>query len=189
MLTLGSKYSETTHDQHGKKLPEPIQTLDFTFISDGAVTIVARNLSGTFPDYERILPKRENQKAILRANRTDLLASVERVGQFADKRSHAIKLTVNGHCKVWTSQGDGAACTADVPAVWNGPEDYNIGLSALYLAEWLKAQTVDTVEFGMSPRYTRNEDDTADIPVMTQENAILLMGDQDAIGVLMPMRM
>jgi DNA polymerase-3 subunit beta len=56
----------------------------------GPRKLSVRKLTGQFPNYEAILP-RDNTNSVVLAS-SDLLASVERVLEFADERSNAVKL-------------------------------------------------------------------------------------------------
>jgi DNA polymerase III subunit beta len=60
------------------------------FVQIGSRTLSARKLVGQFPNYEAILPGDAMNSVILRS--ADLLASLQRVLEFADERSSAVKL-------------------------------------------------------------------------------------------------
>ena len=49
-----------------------------------------RKLTGQFPNYEAVLPRDNNKFVIVRSE--DLSGSIQRVAQFADERSGAIKI-------------------------------------------------------------------------------------------------
>src|SRR5581483_1459034 len=51
--------------------------------------LLSRKLTGNFPDYERVLPKEHPQTLVI--SREELKAAIERVAQFADERSRAIR--------------------------------------------------------------------------------------------------
>ena len=52
--------------------------------------LLSRKLTGNFPDYERVLPKEHPHMVVVA--RDELKAAIERVAQFADERSRAIRV-------------------------------------------------------------------------------------------------
>jgi glycerate 2-kinase len=52
--------------------------------------LTSRKLTGQFPNYEAVLPRDNNKFVIVRSE--DLMSSIQRVAQFADERSGAIKI-------------------------------------------------------------------------------------------------
>jgi len=62
------------------------------FFQLGDRLLLSRKLTGNFPDFERVLPKDHPHSVAL--DREELRKSVERVAQFSDERSRAIRLRV-----------------------------------------------------------------------------------------------
>ncbi len=62
------------------------------FFQFGERLLISRKLTGNFPDFERVLPKEQPHSVTL--EREEVRAAVERVAQFSDERSHAIRLQV-----------------------------------------------------------------------------------------------
>src|SRR5947209_11395222 len=60
------------------------------FFRIGGRLLTSRQLTGQFPNYEAVLPK-DNTKSVL-VNCNDLAGAIQRVAQFADERSGAIKV-------------------------------------------------------------------------------------------------
>ena len=60
------------------------------FFRIGHRVLTSRKLTGQFPNYEAVMPRDNNKFVIVRS--TDLSASIQRVAQFADERSGAIKM-------------------------------------------------------------------------------------------------
>ncbi len=54
--------------------------------------LTSRQLTGQFPNYEAVLPKEHNKSVTVRYGR--LSAAIQRVAQFADERSDAIRMRV-----------------------------------------------------------------------------------------------
>ena len=72
------------------------ESLDFAddeqtlFFRVGGRVLTSRKLTGQFPNYEAVLPRDNNKFVIVRSE--DLMGSIQRVAQFADERSGAIKI-------------------------------------------------------------------------------------------------
>src|SRR6516165_1337198 len=62
------------------------------FFRVGGRLLTSRQLTGQFPNYEAVLPKDNNKSVDLDAE--DLSAAIQRVAQFADERSNAIRMRV-----------------------------------------------------------------------------------------------
>jgi DNA polymerase-3 subunit beta len=72
------------------------------FFQIGSRMLISRKLTGNFPDYDRVLP-RENTH-IARVSRDDAKGAIERVAQFADERSRAVRVQfTTGEIKVFSS--------------------------------------------------------------------------------------
>ena len=64
------------------------------FFQLGDRLLLSRKLTGNFPDYERVLPKEQPHSVTL--EREELRGAIERVAQFSDERSRAIRVRVGG---------------------------------------------------------------------------------------------
>ena len=62
------------------------------FFQLGERLLISRKLTGNFPDFERVLPKEHPHRVTLK--REDIRAAIERVAQFSDERSRAIRFQV-----------------------------------------------------------------------------------------------
>lgn len=116
------------------------------FFKAGERLLISRKLTGSFPDYERVLPV-EHPHAITVA-RDDFRATIERVGQFADERSHAIRLQfIPGELRVYSSLSDTGETEENLPVVYEGPT-VEAGFNAQYLADFLRVLSEEKVYFG-----------------------------------------
>ena len=107
--------------------------------------LLSRKLTGNFPDYERVLPKEHPHT--LAMERDELKAAIERVAQFADERSRAIRLQVlNGELKVHSSISETGESEETLPVEYSGP-NVEIGFNAQYLLDFLRSVDQDQVEF------------------------------------------
>lgn len=112
------------------------------FFELGGRLLMSRKLTGNFPDYERVLPKDQPHSVTL--NRDEIRGAIERVAQFSDERSRAIRFKVGeGEVKVHSSVSDTGESEESMPAGYEG-EAVEIGFNAQYLLDFLRA--VGTVE-------------------------------------------
>src|SRR5438270_10658269 len=108
-------------------------------------TLLSRKLTGNFPDYERVLPKEHPHSIVLQ--RDELKSAIERVAQFADERSKAIRLQVlKGEVKVHSSISETGESEETIPVEYEGP-DVEIGFNAQYMLEFLRSVGTSEVEF------------------------------------------
>ncbi len=107
--------------------------------------LLSRKLTGNFPDYERVLPKEHPHTLVIQ--RDELKAAIERVAQFADERSRAIRLQmVKGDLKVHSSISETGESEETIPIEYGGP-DVEIGFNAQYLLDFLRSVNESEVEF------------------------------------------
>lgn len=115
------------------------------FFEMGDRLLLSRKLSGNFPDFERVLPK--DHQHTISLNRTELRAAIERVAQFADERSKAIRVQLlPGEVKVMANLSETGESEETIAAEYGGPL-LEIGFNAQYLLEFLRVVTDETVEF------------------------------------------
>lgn len=107
--------------------------------------LLSRKLTGNFPDYERVLPKEHPHTLVLQ--REEFKAAIERVAQFADERSRAIRLRVlKDELKVFSSISETGESEETIPVNHQGPE-VEIGFNAQYLLDFLRAVDTSEIEF------------------------------------------
>ena len=115
------------------------------FFQIGERLLISRRLTGNFPDYERVLPK--DHPNILTLSRDELLSAIERVAQFADERSRAIRLHMGGgELKVHSSASETGESEEIITAEYSGPET-DIGFNAQYMLDFLRATPEGNVSF------------------------------------------
>jgi DNA polymerase-3 subunit beta len=106
--------------------------------------LLSRKLTGNFPDYERVLPKEHPYTLVIQ--RDELKSAIERVAQFADERSRAIRLQiVNGELKVHSSISETGESEETIPVDYGGAE-VEIGFNAQYLVDFLRTVDGEEVE-------------------------------------------
>lgn len=113
------------------------------FFGFGDRLLMSRKLTGNFPDFERVLPKDQPNQISLQKD--ELKGAIERVAQFADERSRAIRLKVGpGEAKVHSSVSETGESEESIPIEYDGPT-VEIGFNAQYLLDFLKAIPQDQV--------------------------------------------
>ena len=106
------------------------------FFKLGDRLLLSRKLTGNFPDFERVLPKDQPQSGLLSARR--ISGRIERVAQFSDERSRAIRVRVgDGEAKVHSSVSETGESEESIPVEYNG-SPVEIGFNAQYLLDFLR---------------------------------------------------
>src|SRR5580698_3637553 len=119
------------------------ETLEFAkdestlFFRIGPRLLTSRQLTGQFPNFEAVLPK-DNGK-IVPLNADELNAAIQRVAQFADERSRAVRLRLEkGEMKISASSTEAGESEDSLEAPYTG-DPLTIGFNAAYLVDFLKA--------------------------------------------------
>ena len=118
------------------------ETIDFAkdestlYFRVGPRLLTSRQLTGQFPNYEAVLPK-EITKSIS-VHGEELGAAISRVAQFADERSHAVRLRLEkGELKL-SATTDSGESEDSLEVAYNG-DPMTIGFNAHYLTDFIKA--------------------------------------------------
>ncbi len=140
----------------------------------GALTLTSKLIDGTFPEYERVIPK-DNDK-VLRVGKKDFAEAVGRVAAISSERSRPVKMALDQDLLTLSAaspeQGT-ASEELDEGRVEYSSGPLEIGFQARYLND-ITDQIADRVEFHFS-------DGSA--PTVVRD-----AGDSSALYVLMPMR-
>jgi DNA polymerase-3 subunit beta len=117
--------------------------------------LISRKLTGNFPDYERVLPKDHSLTATLQKD--EIRSAIERVAQFADERSRAIRVQFsNGEVRIFSSSVEMGESEETVPSEYQGP-DLEIGFNAQYLLDFLRAIPQSAVSFELKDQKSAGE--------------------------------
>lgn len=136
----------------------------------GSISFVSKLIDGTFPDYDRVIPKGNNTVAdIIRA---DLGAAIDRVGTVADDKSRAVKFSFSNGKLGLSAKSETGTAEDEITVGYDAP-DLEIGFNGRYVSDIL-AQLPDEFRIAMS--------DAGAPVVITSEKA------PNATFVLMPMR-
>jgi DNA polymerase-3 subunit beta len=125
------------------------------FFQLGDRLLLSRKLTGNFPDFERVLPKEQPHSVTV--GRDDLRAAIERVSQFSDERSRAIRFqVVDGEVKIHSSLSETGESEESIPVEYQG-ESLEIGFNAGYLLEFLRAVPDEQVTFFFKDSHSAGE--------------------------------
>ncbi|MBI5085316.1 MAG: DNA polymerase III subunit beta [Acidobacteria bacterium] len=107
------------------------------FFQLGSRLLISRKLTGNFPDFERVLPKSHSHTVEL--DRDELRASIERVAQFSDERTRAIKIRfADNEATIHSSLSESGESEESLGVDYGGPT-VEIGFNAQYLMDFLRA--------------------------------------------------
>jgi len=144
------------------------------FFQCGDRLLITRKLTGQFPDYERVLPKDLDRHVLV--GREELQAAIRRVAQFADDRSHAVRLELApGELKLVSSGSDAGEGEEVLPVDYSG-EKMKIGFNAQYLLDFLGVSETSEVELAL-----RDEESAGEMRMPSNEGC-------EYRYVIMPMR-
>ncbi len=112
--------------------------------------LITRKLSGTFPNYEMVIPKDNDKKAIFDAE--EMKNAIRRVSLMADERTRSIRMTVRpNEIEIGAQSSEEGEASEKVVADYTG-EEVEVGFNSQYLQEFLnvvgsgEAEANDTTE-------------------------------------------
>jgi DNA polymerase-3 subunit beta len=125
------------------------------FFELGERLLLSRKLTGNFPDFERVLPKDQPNSVTL--NREELRGAIERVAQFSDERSRAIRLQMGkGELKVHSSVSETGESEESIPIAYDGAV-VEIGFNAQYMLDFLRVVGTEEVLFLFKDAHSAGE--------------------------------
>lgn len=159
-------------------LEEPDQTVKVELsdskvrLTVGPVILTSKLIDGTFPDYERVIPRGNDKE--LQVDRDVFKEAVDRVSTVSSERGRAVKLTLSdGHMVLMVNNPDSGSATEEL-AVDYGAGDLDIGFNSRYLLDITNQLEADTATFLLADPGS---------PTLIRDP-----GDEHALYVLMPMR-
>jgi DNA polymerase-3 subunit beta len=145
------------------------QTVEFAkdestlFFRIGGRLLTSRQLTGQFPNYEAVLPRENNKFVTVHCD--ELSAAIQRVAQFADERSNAIRMRVEkNELKVSSSNTETGESEDSIETAYTG-DPMVIGFNSQYLLEFLKVVGSGDVRFEFKDAQTAGQlrpDEAAD---------------------------
>ncbi len=96
-------------------------------------TIVSKLIDGEFPDYEKVLPKNNNQIAVI--NKKSFFDCVDRVSTVANDKHKSVKLIIeNGKMNLQVNTNDGSFAYEEMDVNYSG-ERIETGFNSRYLLD------------------------------------------------------
>src|ERR1700744_504938 len=145
------------------------QTVEFAkdestlFFRIGGRILTSRQLTGQFPNYEAVLPRENNKFVAVHCD--ELSSAIQRVAQFADERSNAIRMRVEkNELKVSSSNTETGESEDSIETAYTG-DPMVIGFNSQYLLEFLKVVGAGDVRFEFKDAQTAGQlrpDEAAD---------------------------
>lgn len=105
------------------------------FFKLGRCLFIARRQTGKFPDYNRVMPKDLNISVEL--ERDPLKLVLQRVKQFADRRTPAVGLVLDNGSLTFNASTSGLGSSEESIAVDYEGEEFRVGFNSDYILEYL----------------------------------------------------
>ena len=153
-------------------LPEGADDIPSIIIPKKTIGEVRKLIDGTFPDYERVIPKTNTK--IMTVKTHDFASSIDRVATISSDKSKAVKFAINNNSLTLTVINPDAGTAVEKVDVSYEADDLEVGFNARYLLDIASQISGDTMTFIL-------EDPGA--PALINDSA-----HEDATYVLMPMR-
>lgn len=136
------------------------------------VALTTKLIDGTFPDYERVIPK--NNDKVLEVNPGTFASAVDRVSTISSEKSRAVKLTLGGKTMTLSANSpDSGSASEEIEIRFNaGPME--IGFNSAYLIDVAKQIEGEGCRMSLSDPSS---------PTIIQD-----ISDTSSLYVLMPMR-
>ena len=138
----------------------------------GELVLTSKLIDGTFPDYERVIP-RNNDKA-LELDTRSFASAVDRVSTISMEKGRAVKLQIGANKVVLTVNNPDSGSAEEEVACAYEAEPLEIGFNSRYLMDVAGQMKSDSMEFRLAD---------AGSPTIVRDP-----GDEQALYVLMPMR-
>ena len=138
----------------------------------GGTVLTSKLIDGTFPDYQRVIPAK-NEKA-LTLDRHTFAGAVDRVATVSSERGRAVKLAIKDGQLVLTVNNPDSGSAEEELAVGYEDDPIEIGFNAKYLLDIAGQITGEEAVFMLND---------AGSPTLIRDK-----GDESALYVLMPMR-
>jgi len=142
-------------------------------ISNNKTTLIMRMVDGEFPDYNRVIPDKGNNSAIIDKNL--FLHALKRISILSSEKSKGVKLSLNKDSLVLTSSNPEIGDAKEEIEIAYSGDDITIGFNAKYIIEILQVIKNENIIFNLKDNISPGR--------------INPEGDEDHISVIMPMRL
>ena len=117
--------------------------------------LITRKLSGTFPNYEMVIPKDNDKTAVFEAD--EMRNAIRRVALMADERTRSVRLTIRtGEIEIAAQSSEEGEAHEKVRAEYDG-EEVEVGFNSQYLQEFLNVVGAGESEAAETEKETDGE--------------------------------
>ena len=142
-------------------------------ISNEKITLIMRMVDRDFPDYNRVIPDKGKNSAIIDKNL--FLHALKRISILSSEKSKGVKINLKKDSLILTSSNpDVGDAKEEIDIVYSG-DDITIGFNAKYIIEILQVIKNENIIFNLKDNISPGR--------------INPEGDEDHISVIMPMRL
>ena len=107
------------------------------FFRVGHRTLSTRKLTGQFPNFEAVMPRDNNKFAVVKSS--ELAAAIQRVAQFADERSGAIRMKLEANeLRITANSTESGESEDTIDTPYSG-DTIMVGFNSIYILDFLKA--------------------------------------------------
>jgi DNA polymerase-3 subunit beta len=107
------------------------------FFRVGHRTLSTRKLSGQFPNFEAVMPRDNTKFAVVSSS--ELASAIQRVAQFADERSGAIRIRLESNeLKISSSSTESGESEDTIDTPYSS-DPIAVGFNSVYILDFLKA--------------------------------------------------
>ena len=107
------------------------------FFRVGHRTLSTRKLSGQFPNFEAVMPRDNTKFAVVSSS--ELASAIQRVAQFADERSGAIRLRLESNELKLGASSTESGESEDIIDTPYSSDPIAVGFNSVYILDFLKA--------------------------------------------------
>ncbi|PLY04650.1 MAG: DNA polymerase III subunit beta [Desulfuromonas sp.] len=142
-------------------------------VSNENTTLIMRMVDGDFPDYNRVIPEKSKNVAVI--DKDIFLHSLKRISVLSNEKSKGIKIKLEKDLMTLTSSNpDLGDAKEEINIIYSGDEII-IGFNAKYIIDILQAIKEENIKFSLKDNISPGR--------ITPEN------DENYLSVIMPMRL
>jgi len=122
-------------------------TKNMLIFRKSGLVLTSRVMEGTFPDYQKVVPKDSPKKMIVA--KEDFEGALRRVSLLSKDKSYAVKLTIDrDRMHLFSSNPDMGEANEEIPAKFQG-EGFSTGFNARYLLDVLSVVGAESLSLQM----------------------------------------
>lgn len=144
---------------------------DKVSLESGSQTLIAKLLSGQFPDVEKVIPAQTTHQFSI--HREELMSLLRQISLFTSESSHSVRFSFEtGQLHLSATSQDIGEGRVSMPVDFAGPR-FEIAFNPYYMLDILRNSKDETVRFGLNDSH----------------NPGLITDSSHALFVIMPMRL